>query len=227
MPNIDTEMLQNVNAVGIVPMALFSINCSPLTFPAVMFETAATQSTFVWTLLLLIGLFFFIRASAKDRIETAQLLSTQPESELRDRLREYFATRAYRVINRDADNDKVTLEGFVAPSKFLAGLLSALAGVGGLCLGLVISLAVPEAGYLPLGLVAIAPAAGFFYWKTSGRIEQVVLRVEMLDGETPIATEAGVATGRIIIKAHRDEVEALRLALELEDDEAAYAEAAA
>ena len=187
-----------------------------------MFETTATQSTFVWTLLLLIGLFFFIRASAKDRIETALLLSTEPEEKLRDRLREYFATRAYKVINRDAENDKVTLEGFVAPSRFLAGLLSTLAGVGGLCLGVVISWSVPELGYLPLGLVAIAPAAGFFYWKTSGRIEQVVLRVELLDGEPAIATEAGPATGRIIIKAHRDEIEDLRLALELEDDEAAY-----
>ena len=75
-----------------------------------MFDNAATQSTFVWTLLLSIGLFFFIRASGKDRIETAQFLATQPEPDLREALRRYFADRSYRVINRDKDNDKVTLE---------------------------------------------------------------------------------------------------------------------
>ncbi len=181
-----------------------------------MFDNAATQSTFVWTLLLSIGLFFFIRASGKDRIETAQFLATQPEPDLREALRRYFADRSYRVINRDKDNDKVTLEGFVAPSKFLAGLLSALAGIGGLCLGLVISLSTPGNGYWPLGLVAIAPLAGLFYWKTSGRLEQVVLRVEILP--EAIATEEGSAQGRIIVKAHRDEVESLRLALNLLDD---------
>ncbi|MGD1936257.1 MAG: cofactor assembly of complex C subunit B [Cyanophyceae cyanobacterium] len=180
-----------------------------------MFDNAATQSTFVWTLLLSIGLFFFIRASAKDRIETEQFLATQPEAELRDLLRQYFAARSYKVINRDKENDKVTFEGFVAPSKFLAGLLSALAGVGGLCLGLVISLSVPESGYWPLGLVAIAPLAGVFYWKTSGRVEQVVLRVEILS--EAIETEAGKASGRITVKGHRDEVESLRLALDLID----------
>ncbi|MBD0390148.1 MAG: cofactor assembly of complex C subunit B, partial [Nostoc sp. C3-bin3] len=40
-------------------------------------DTAILPSTFVLTFLLAVGLFFFIRASTKDRTETARLISEQ------------------------------------------------------------------------------------------------------------------------------------------------------
>ncbi|MEB3118392.1 MAG: cofactor assembly of complex C subunit B, partial [Limnothrix sp.] len=80
-----------------------------------MSNDVVVSSTLFLTVLMLIGLVFFIRASAKDRTELACYIpETIPETELRDRLRGYFSGRSYRLVNRDADNDRVTFEGLVA-----------------------------------------------------------------------------------------------------------------
>jgi hypothetical protein len=184
-------------------------------------------STLFLTVLLGIGLFFFIRASTKDRIEELRWFVADPEDDrLRDRLRTYFASRAYRVIATDPERNSVTFEGWVRPSVGLAVFLTGLAAVGLLCLGLVVALTLPQLGPWPLGLAAIAPIAGGFYWRRSGRLEQVQLRIEaaqqtdaaaqQADGTSPRPSELQTETGgEVVAIAHRDELAALRSFLNL------------
>ena len=68
------------------------------------------QSTFLLTFLLLVGLFFFIRASTKDRTEVMRLISEQDENTLMTSLKEYFRSRAYQVLAVDAAKNQVTFE---------------------------------------------------------------------------------------------------------------------
>jgi Cofactor assembly of complex C subunit B len=165
-------------------------------------------STFILTILLTIGLFFFIKASTKDRIEQMLLESSESESELLPRLQQYFTDRAYRVAAVDNDTEVVTFEGMVSPSVFLTILLTGLAAIGALCLSLVLSMLFPQIGQLFLGLIAIAPVAGWFYWQGSARTEQVKLKVEEVPADLPAAT-------LIKISGHRDELAVFQSALQL------------
>ncbi|WP_156177964.1 cofactor assembly of complex C subunit B, partial [Crocosphaera watsonii] len=71
------------------------------------------SSTFFLTLLLMVGLFFFIRASVKDRTEQVQLISEVPKTSLLEQLKDYFKQRAYNVTSSDAAQDTMTFEGLV------------------------------------------------------------------------------------------------------------------
>lgn len=166
-------------------------------------------STFFLTLLLLIGLFFFIRASTKDRTEGATLVANQPQETVLENLQTYFTTRAYKLIKIDAEKNLVTFEGFVRPSWFLAIFLSALAAVGLSCIALVLMFQFPRASFFPFGLVAVSPAAGAFYWKRAARLEQVSLQVE------PFRDDSDSAKTEVIVTAHRDEIIQLQRSLDL------------
>lgn len=168
-------------------------------------------STLLLTLLLMVGLVFFIRASTKDRTQEARLFSEQPEESLLDQLRQYFGQRSYRVATVDAATNQVTFEGRVRPSLFLAIFLSVLAAVGMLCLTLVLSMVLPEQSTLWFGLLLLSPLAGVFYWKGADRVEQVSLRVGQI----------GDTTGKsvITVRAHRDELAELQRILSLKPTE--------
>lgn len=156
------------------------------------------------TLLLAIGLVFFIRASAKDRTEQVKLIFEQPEATAMAQLQQYFAQRSYQVISLDKESNSVTLEGMVRPSVFLAILLTLLASAGILSLALVLSLLFPDYGqFFPL-LALLAPGAGIFYWKKSHRKEQVSLKLQ------PNTSDRSLA---IAVTAHRDEIAALQKSL--------------
>ena len=90
-------------------------------------NTTILSSTLLLTLLLAVGLFFFIRASVKDRTEQVKLIAEQPEESLLTQLQEYFDQRAYRIDSVDAATNHVTFSGFVRPSWFLAIFLTLLA----------------------------------------------------------------------------------------------------
>ncbi len=167
-------------------------------------------STLFLTLLMAIGLLFFIRASVKDRTESETLLSAQPEDALLTQLEQYFTTRAYRIVQLDPDKKQVTFSGVVAPSLGLAIFLSLLAAIGILCLALVLSMVLPQVGPLWWGLVLLAPIAGWFYWQKAGRLEQVQVRVESLAASSPGQQSA------VTIVAHRDELITLRNTLPLQ-----------
>lgn len=145
---------------------------------------------------MMIGLFFFIRASVKDRTKQIQLIPAESEDILIKKLQEYFEARAYQLTSIDAQNKQVAFKGYVQPSIFLATLLSFLAVVGLSCLALVLFLLFPSVNNIFWLLVLIAPLAGVFYWKKAGRWENILLQV------TPKIDNSNVVT----ITAHRDEL---------------------
>jgi ABC-type transport system involved in cytochrome bd biosynthesis fused ATPase/permease subunit len=173
-------------------------------------ENSVLVSTALLTLLLAVGLFFFIKASTKDRLEVAMLTAKEPEITLVEKLQKYFTERSYRIAAVNAETNQVTFEGFVRPSLFLALFLTALAAVGALCLSLVLAIAFPAWGKAALALALISPLAGLFYWKNAGRREQVLLKVE------PLAQANALEQQLITVTAHRDELAALKSALALE-----------
>ena len=126
---------------------------------------------------MMIGLFFFIRASVKDRTQQIQLLPEESEDILIKKLQQYFETRAYQLTAVEPEKKQVSFKGFVRPSIFLAVLLSFLAGVGFSCLALVLFLLFPNVDRLFWLLVLFAPLAGMFYWQKAGRWEEIFLRV--------------------------------------------------
>lgn len=180
-----------------------------------MINTPVLSSTLFLTILLLIGLFFFIRASVKDRTREVQFTANLPESSLLPQVKQYFFQRAYQIKSLDPDQEQVTLEGFVQPSWFLAIFLSVLAGLGLLCISLVLFLLFQDSSYSRLffGLTALGPLAGIFYWKKARRMEQVSVKLETSES----ATEE--PRSLITVKAHRDELIQLQQSLSLQRQE--------
>lgn len=119
-------------------------------------NSAIIPSTFLLILLLAVGLFFFIRASVKDRTEQVKLISEQAQESILQQLQAYFAQRAYRVAKVDDRENQVTFEGVVRPSFFLAVFLTLLAAAGTLCLALVLSMLIPDRTLVFLCLVLLA-----------------------------------------------------------------------
>ncbi len=169
-------------------------------------DTAILPSTLLLTLLMSVGLFFFIRASTKDRTETAQLVSQLNEASLMPQLKNYFRARSYRVAAVDPQKNQVTMTGFVKPSWFLAIFLTSLATVGFLCLSLVLSMLFSSQSVLFYGIVLLSPLSGIFYWSKAGRVENVSLTVEGAGSEQ---------NAKITVTAHRDEIISLEEALQL------------
>ena len=171
-------------------------------------DTAILPSTFLLTLLLSVGLFFFIRASTKERTQTAQLISEEDEATLMPQLKEYFRSRSYRVAAVDREQNQVTFEGFVKPSWFLAVFLTLLAFAGLVCLSLVLSILFPSLRTFFLGLVLLSPMSGIYYWKKAGRLEKVLLKLETIPNQQH-------SSSKITVTAHRDELIELQKALQL------------
>jgi Cofactor assembly of complex C subunit B len=173
-------------------------------------NTLVLPSTFFLTVLITIGLFFFIRASTKTRIETATWSLTQPSQQVVELVTQYLEGRAYRLKSVDRDQNQVVFTGLVSASTGLALFLSALAAVGAICFGLVLSVQFPSVGYWGILTVLLAPLAGWFYQKKSTRPEQVILSVK--------ESEATHLT-RLRITAHRDEIASLETALDFPPQE--------
>ena len=145
---------------------------------------------------MMIGLFFFIRASVKDRTKQIQLVPSENEDVLLKKLQEYFESRAYQLTKVEPETKQITFKGFVQPSLFLAILLSLLAVVGFFCLALVLFLLFPDANNLLWLLVILSPLAGVFYWRKAGRWEEILLKVVSRQGSQNLVS----------VTAHRDEL---------------------
>jgi len=170
-------------------------------------------STFLLTLLLLVGLVFFIRASIKDRTQTAKFVSDLSEESLASQLQQYFSQRSYRVVDVDAELNQIAFEGVVRPSVFLAVFLTTLFAIGTLCLSLVVAILVPDYATTPFLLVLISPLAGVFYWRGAKRPEKVLLRVESEQADNQLGQSV------ITVVAHRDELAELQRSLTLKSAE--------
>ena len=166
-------------------------------------------TAFMLTCLSTIGLFFFIKASVKDRTQTVKLIAEREADSLLDQLKDYFKNRAYRLAALDAAENQLTFEGLVRPSWFMAIFLSFLAACGCLCLGLALSMVFPQSGELFLWLVLLSPLAGVFYWQKAERPERVSIQLEWMvnDGQK---TESAIA-----VTGHRDELTVLQRTLNL------------
>jgi Cofactor assembly of complex C subunit B len=176
--------------------------------------TLVLPSTLLLTLLMVVGLFFFVKASVKDRIEKAQFISEQSEESTVTTLKQYLSQRAYRPTSLDPDQNQVTFEGMVSPSLFLAVFLTLLVMAGLFCLGLVLSLLLPQVGLKFLGLVILAPLAPVFYWRKSERIEKVTLKVEELDQQNAASIKPD-GKSLVTVIGHRDELATLQATLKL------------
>jgi Ni/Fe-hydrogenase subunit HybB-like protein len=166
-------------------------------------------STFVLTALLGIGLFFFVKASVKDRIQQEKLIAQEEAESLLTQLQAYFSSRAYQVAQTNPAENQITYEGLVRPSWFLAIFLSLLTAVGLLCLALVLSMLVENNGEWFLGLVILSPLTGLFYWQRARRIEQVSLKLEAtIDSVSP-------PQSILTVRGHRDELAVLKQSLGL------------
>lgn len=170
------------------------------------------SSTFFLTLLLLVGLFFFIRASTKDRTEVADFITDLDEVTLLEQLKQYFERRAYQVTHIDPEQSRIELAGFVQASRFLAVFLSLLAAIGLSCVALVIGLSLPTLTWQSFTLVLLSPLAGIFYWRGARRTESVSFQLQAI-AEDPAT---GTHHTRLQVSAHRDELISLRQALPLE-----------
>ncbi|MEM1366565.1 MAG: cofactor assembly of complex C subunit B [Cyanobacteria bacterium P01_H01_bin.15] len=168
------------------------------------FNPPVISSTFGLTLLLGIGLFFFIRASIKDRTESLTLVSELEAIPFLEALQAYLEQRTYRIAGGNAETGELRYVGQVRPSVVLAILLTALAAFGLVCLGLVLSYVFPQLNGLPVVLGLGAPAAGWFYWRGAGREEQV--KLWLTEGLSDRPTQ-------VIVSAHRDELLALQRSL--------------
>ena len=104
---------------------------------------AGFQSTLLLTVLLAIGLVFFLRAASKDRTTVVDVHSPKPALEVLSGLSEWLEQRA-------GAGTEATLNGRCCGSRGrglsrpLAVLLSVLAAIGGTCFGLVLRQLAPQ-----------------------------------------------------------------------------------
>ncbi len=165
---------------------------------------ANSGSTLLLTLLLAIGLVFFLRAASKDRTTVVDVFSPKPAVEVLDGLTSWLTARGWAASGGDANQQLLRFRGQVSSSVPLAILLSILGAVGAGCLGLVIRQLMPSLGWWPLVLALLGPAAGLLYRRRAERAETVELRL--------ISGAEGGDTA-LKVRAHRDELIALELEL--------------
>jgi Cofactor assembly of complex C subunit B len=151
-----------------------------------------------------IGLFFFIRASVKDRTQQIKLIAPESLAKLLDELEAYFQERAYQMLAVDPKQNRVTFQGFVRPSWFLTIFLSILAAFGLFCLSLILAFVYPSIAFWFWILPVLSPLAGIFYWRKAGRWEKVLLEIK------------SESENLLIVTAHRDELIQLQAKLSLQ-----------
>jgi len=159
------------------------------------------SSALIPTLLMAIGLAFFIRSSVKERTEELELTCVRSAAQINRLATDHLTARTYRIAKTE---DGTTLfEGQVRPSLFLAIFLSVLAAIGFACVGLIVGTAIPSLGDTTIGIITLSPLAGAFYWKKASKSERVVIAVQATGDTTSALTAIG----------HRDELNVLRQTL--------------
>jgi len=163
------------------------------------------SSVLFLTLLLAIGLVFFLRAASKDRTTIVDVHSSLPPIEVLNGLSHWLEERGWQSDGGDADRQVLRFQGSVASSATLAVLLSIFGGLGSACLGLVIGQIFPVVGWWPLLLSLLGgPAAGMIYRVKAARMESLELRL----------ISSSEDEGSLLrIRAHRDELIAMELEL--------------
>ena len=156
------------------------------------------NSTLLLTILLAIGLFFFLRASSKDRTTVVEISSSQKPVKVLNDLYEWLDLRGWKQTGGDFNQRILIFKGQVVSSKFLAIFLGILGGFGSCALGLVIIQIYPALSWWPilLGLIG-GPLSGMVYFKKSAREEKFELRLINKDDDVMTFLR---------LRAHRDEL---------------------
>ncbi len=163
------------------------------------------SSTLLLTLLLAVGLVFFLRAASKDRTTDVEVHSSLPPLEVLNGISNWLEARGWRRDAGDADRQWLRFQGSVSSSLPLAVLLSILGGLGGGSLGLVLRQLDPALGWWPLILAFICgPAAALVYRRRATRLEFVELR---------LINSSDKKGSTLRLRAHRDELIAMELEL--------------
>jgi hypothetical protein len=158
-------------------------------------------STLLLTLLLAVGLVFFLRAASKDRTTVVEVHSPRPALEVLEGLSSWLTSRGWRTEAGDPDRSLLRFRGEVGAS----APLSLLGAVGAACLGLVIRQLLPQLGWWPLVLALLGPAAGLIYQRRAKRAESFELRL--------IEADASRGGSTLRLRAHRDELIAIETEL--------------
>ena len=162
------------------------------------------QSTLLLTVLLAVGLVFFLRAASKDRTTVVDVTSPQPPLTVLEGLSAWLEERGWSREGGDAQRQVLRFRGRVASSRPLAVLLSVLAATGAGCFGLVLRQLAPQLHWWPVLLMGLGPVAGLIYSRRAARIEDLELR---LLNNPPKGGSA------LRVRAHRDELIAMELEL--------------
>tara|TARA_A100001388_G_C28716509_1_gene474094 strand:- start:258 stop:818 length:561 start_codon:yes stop_codon:yes gene_type:complete len=161
--------------------------------------TYSLNSILLLTILLAIGLFFFLRASSKDRTTVVEVTSSHKPLEVLNVMCEWLNLRGWKQTGGNFDQRLLIFEGQVLSSKFLAIFLGFLGGFGSCALGLVIIQIYPALGWWPLLLGLIGgPLSGVIYFKKSAREEKFELKL--------ISSENKDEMTAMRLRAHRDEL---------------------
>ena len=151
-------------------------------------------------------MFFFLRASSKDRTTTIEISTETDPIETLNIICGWLKLRGWNQVGGNSEKKTLTFTGQVTSSNSLAIFLSVLGGLGSCSLGLVIRQIYPNLSWWPilLGLIG-GPISGIIYSKKSKREETFEFR--LLD-EFDIST-------KLRLRAHRDEL--ISLEKELQD----------
>ena len=155
------------------------------------------NSTLLLTILLYIGLFFFLKASSKDRTTIVEISSSKEPVKVLNDLYEWLNLRGWKQIGGNFEQRILIFKGQVVSSKLLAIFLGLLGGFGSCALGLVIVQIYPALGWWPILLGFIGgPLSGMVYFRKSAREEKFELRLLNKDD----------APTFMRLRAHRDEL---------------------
>ena len=171
-------------------------------------------STLLLTILLAIGLIFFLKASSKDRTTIIDIFSPKKPIEVLNEVCNWLKSRGWKQIKVNSDKKILTFKGQVISSKSLALFLSLLGGLGSCSLGLVLVQIYPFLNWWPilLGLIG-GPISGLVYFKNSQREE--IFEFKLINENQKKSTQ-------LRLSAHRDELIAfendLKDKLELKSD---------
>ena len=154
-------------------------------------------STFLLTILLAIGLGFFLRAASKDRTTIVNIESPLPTIDVLNGISNWLEERGWQRQGGDADRQVLRFIGSVSYSPLLAIFLSILCSLGGGSLGLGICQIYDDTRWWPLLLILIGPLAGLFYSSRASRLESLEMRLLSKENENKC---------QLRIKAHRDEL---------------------
>jgi hypothetical protein len=165
---------------------------------------ASLGSTLVLTLLLAIGLVFFLRAASKDRTTVVDVHSPRPAVDVLEGLLAWLQARGWQPTAKDPQRQVLRFAGDVRASLPLSLLLSLLGSLGAGSLALVLHQLLPGVGPGVFALPLLGPLAGWLYWRRASRREILELRLM----EEPAS---GGSTLRL--RAHRDELIAMETEL--------------